>query len=183
MHVFDSLTSFERFLSKKAALAAPTVATAVGEATAVFFASAYETFGDKSKLLLLAPATIKRREYLIATQMPNVGGADSPLLFTGQLRSHLEFFHEGFVGGVGSPDNIMLWQELGTSRIPPRPLLKISVAGAREAGWLVVKHYAAELIDVAAEGGGKLYTTSIGTGGRNILNQNTGAKLRRLPRG
>jgi hypothetical protein len=131
--MFNGLESFSRFLVQRAAAAAPTLSEGVRGAGLIIFAEAYKTFGDLNKLQELAPATIDRREYLM-TLMPTVGGADSPLLFTGKLRSELEFAHEGMMAGVGSPDPIMLWQEMGTAHIPPRPLLRIS---AQTAGWEV----------------------------------------------
>jgi hypothetical protein len=176
--MFAGFGDFERFLAKKSTQVKPALSAAVRDATIVVYAKAYETFGDKSKLQELAPATIRHREYLM-TQIPTVGGSDSPLLFTGKLRSELEWAHEGLIGGVGSPDPIMQWQELGTARIPPRPLLRLSAESAKEAAWLVVRHYAAELIGVAAEGGGNIYTSEIGEG-RNVANMFTGALKKRL---
>lgn len=170
--VFDGLANFGKFLEQRAARANPTLVAGVRAAGMVIYHSAYDTFGDQAKLQELAPATIAHREYLM-TMMPAIGGSDSPLLFTGKLRASLEFFSEGLVAGVGSEDPIMQWQELGTARIPPRPVLRLSAESASAETWLVVRHYAAEMIGVAAEGGGTIYTTEIGEG-RNIVNQYTG---------
>jgi HK97 gp10 family phage protein len=51
--------------------------------------------------------------------------ADTPLLETGEMRDSIEWStsHDGMVGHVGSNNDKAVWQELGTSRIPPRPFL------------------------------------------------------------
>ncbi len=55
------------------------------------------------------------------------GGAESPLLRTGQMEQSIEFDVDGLVGTVGSSDRTMLYQEMGTPfaryPIPPRPVL------------------------------------------------------------
>lgn len=57
------------------------------------------------------------------------GGAESPLLRTGQMRDSIEFSVDGAVGRVGSDDKRALWQELGADSAfgfeptPPRPFL------------------------------------------------------------
>ena len=48
---------------------------------------------------------------------------DSPLLETGALRDSIEHMVIGHSGYVGSNDDKAVWQELGTSRIPPRSFL------------------------------------------------------------
>jgi phage gpG-like protein len=48
---------------------------------------------------------------------------DSPLLETGELRDSIQWNAEGNVGHVGSNLDRAVFQELGTSRIPPRSFL------------------------------------------------------------
>lgn len=70
----------------------------------------------------LQPATIARKAQ-----------GDTPLLETGELRdsiSHVVYPEHGY-GDVGSNDPVAKYQELGTSRIPPRSFLG-SAARARE---------------------------------------------------
>lgn len=61
----------------------------------------------------LAPATLARK--MMAT----------PLLETGELRASIEWSTsaDGLSGAVGSNNDKAVWQELGTSRIPPRSFL------------------------------------------------------------
>ena len=79
----------------------------------------------------LAPRTIAEKQRLGYTGQ--VSETD-PLLRTGQLRDSIgrkvaEDF-EGVVGEVGSDDRIAGYQEMGTSRIPPRPFLTPSMKSA-----------------------------------------------------
>jgi hypothetical protein len=55
----------------------------------------------------------------------------APLLRTGELRDSIEYIVDGNQGAVGSDSPIAVYQELGTSRIPPRSFL-VSAAIASE---------------------------------------------------
>src|SRR6267154_6377660 len=59
----------------------------------------------------LQPATLARK-------MMN-----TPLLETGELRASIEWQSHGLEGAVGSNNDKAVWQELGTSHIPPRSFL------------------------------------------------------------
>jgi hypothetical protein len=54
---------------------------------------------------------------------------NSPLLETGEMRASIEWQAHGLEGAVGSNNDKAVWQELGTSRIPPRSFL---VGAAKE---------------------------------------------------
>jgi phage gpG-like protein len=60
----------------------------------------------------LKPATIARK----AT-------GDSPLLETGEMRDSIEHNVDSHEARIGSNNDKAVWQELGTSRIPPRSFL------------------------------------------------------------
>jgi hypothetical protein len=66
----------------------------------------------------LAPATI-------ADRVDKGFAANEPLLRTGQLRDSIQWTTSasGMEGAVGSNSPNAVWQELGTSRIPPRSFL------------------------------------------------------------
>lgn len=49
--------------------------------------------------------------------------ADEPLLRTGELRGSIEHQANSFEARIGSNEDKAVWQELGTSRIPPRSFL------------------------------------------------------------
>jgi hypothetical protein len=59
----------------------------------------------------LAPSTLAKKS------------ADTPLLESGQLRTSIEWNASSNTGAVGSNLDRAVYQELGTSRIPPRPFL------------------------------------------------------------
>jgi hypothetical protein len=52
---------------------------------------------------------------------------NEPLLRSGELRDSIEREVDHFEATVGSKSEIMLYQELGTQRIPPRPVLGIAL--------------------------------------------------------
>lgn len=57
---------------------------------------------------------------------------NDPLLVTGDLRGNVSSRVEGNMFEVGSPDDIMYWQEYGTSTIPPRPVFGLLLQNERE---------------------------------------------------
>jgi phage gpG-like protein len=59
----------------------------------------------------LSPATLAHKFF------------NTPLLETGEMRASIEWNAEGNQGYVGSNSDKAVWQELGTSKIPPRPFL------------------------------------------------------------
>ena len=65
----------------------------------------------------LAPSTLEHHAAM--------GANDTPLLVTGTLRDSVKHAvsREHLEAAVGSADERMIWQEIGTERIPPRPVL------------------------------------------------------------
>jgi hypothetical protein len=55
-----------------------------------------------------------------------------PLLRTGELRDSIEYTVHGLQGAVGSDSPIAVFQELGTSRIPPRSFLVSSAISSED---------------------------------------------------
>jgi phage gpG-like protein len=51
--------------------------------------------------------------------------ADAPLLRTGEMRESIKYVvtTDGHAAVIGSDDQKMVWHELGTSRMPPRPVM------------------------------------------------------------
>ncbi len=50
-------------------------------------------------------------------------GDYNPLLRTGKLLESIKHHTEEFEAVIGSDDEVMMWQELGTAKIPPRSVL------------------------------------------------------------
>ena len=67
----------------------------------------------------LAPSTVEDR-------VRHGYAPDQPLLREGTLRASIEYTIKGNQGWVGSNLDIAVFQELGTSRIPPRPFLELA---------------------------------------------------------
>jgi HK97 gp10 family phage protein len=88
----------------------------------------------------LAPSTLEKKS------------ANTPLLETGEMRASIQWStsHDGMEGHVGSNNDKAVWQELGTSKSPPRSFL----AGA-------LHHEAPEIVKMA----GKVARATIGPGG------------------
>lgn len=173
---FANLAQFAAFCSQRAAAADPLLSKAVGLAGEGIFLKARALFGDAAELkpsLAASTVTLRTKKQGYYKRPSVTSDPNATLLWTGGLRSSLEFFHAGLVAGVGSPDPVMQWQELGTARIPPRPLLRIASKDASAANWLVVRHYAAAMFTVNMPGGGSQYVASMS--GANIANQFTGA--------
>jgi len=59
----------------------------------------------------LAPSTLARK------------AADTPLLETGEMRDSVDYRADHNTAEIGSDLDKAIWQELGTSRIPPRSFL------------------------------------------------------------
>jgi hypothetical protein len=59
----------------------------------------------------LSPATLAHKFF------------NTPLLETGEMRDSIEWTAHGLEGHVGSNNDKAVWQELGTSKIPPRSFL------------------------------------------------------------
>jgi len=62
-------------------------------------------------------------ESTIAEKERKVFDVPDPLLRTGQLRDSIEMEAAGLTMSVGSTEKIAAYQEMGTSRIPPRPFI------------------------------------------------------------
>ena len=76
--------------------------------------------------------------------------ANEPLLRTGQLRDSIQWTSHGNEGFIGSNDPVAVFQELGTSRIPPRPFLS---GAAAAMGPKIEKMAVRAVLSVMAGGG------------------------------
>lgn len=123
MKEFDSLSAFGRHLERLAAVGEEVTHHLAGEAAKVVQADAQARFGEYQDggsgfpaWANLAPSTVEQRLRLGFTP-------DDPLLRTGGRRDSIEVEQSGSTAVVGSADPVMLYQEQGTNRIPPRPVL------------------------------------------------------------
>lgn len=72
----------------------------------------------------------------------------SPLKRTGEMAEsyHKTLVPEELAVVVSSPEKKALWQEMGTSRIPPRPVLRLALHNALPFGRDVLRKISASLV-------------------------------------
>jgi len=69
---------------------------------------------------------------------------NDPELRTGELRDSISHEIDGETAAVGSTSDIMVYQELGTDRIPPRPVLGPAALRNKESIQKILSHSVAE---------------------------------------
>jgi len=90
----------------------------------------------------LKPSTIARKD-----------GVNTPLLETGEMRDSISWNSDQHEGYVGTDNTKMVWQEFGTSRIPPRPVLGLAAAQNEGKVEKIVEREVARAITAALGGG------------------------------
>lgn len=83
--------------------------------------------GDYPEWAPLAARTVKEKTEL------GYAPPDNPLLREGDMRDSIEHTAQGHEAAIGSNDQIAVYQELGTSRIPARSFLGRAAARTGEA--------------------------------------------------
>lgn len=95
----------------------------------------------------LAPSTVAEK-----TRLGFVGqrSATDPLLRTGTMRDSISAIVSetlfGVTGIVGAEDPKAVWQELGSSRIPPRPFLALAMNNALPGAEVLFGQFAMSLL-------------------------------------
>lgn len=99
----------------------------------------------------LADSTEKQKE--------NAGyPANAPLLATGEMRDSIRREVAGNEAVVGSDEEKMVWHELGTSKMPARPVLGPAAFKNQEAiGKLIGAHVVSAILHGAVVVGGEQY--------------------------
>ena len=125
-----------------AKLAAADVALEVGSEIAL--AKSCAMLSSKAKDLIgvpheewppLAPSTLAHKD-----------GVNTPLLETGEMRDSITWNSDATEGYVGSDNKKLVYNEFGTSRIPPRPVLGLALTqNERKVERLVEKEVAAAI--------------------------------------
>jgi len=111
---------------------------AVGDVT---LKHAQALFGDEQLLAPLQPETVASKARRGAAE------PDAPLIDTGHLRDSLYVEVDGPLVRVGSDDPVMLFHELGTRKMPARPVLQLSVHAARREVRAIVRETAVALTE------------------------------------
>jgi hypothetical protein len=122
MREFDSLAAFARHLERMAA-AGPVVTNRAAKAGAKLIETeAKRRIGEYQDGIGPFGAWPNLAEATVQDRLSKGFTPDDPLLRTGDLRASIDSESEGGAAVVGSPSNIALYQDLGTARIPPRPI-------------------------------------------------------------
>lgn len=123
-----TLEEFAVFLRAAAEQVEPELRVALAATTVAAAESAKGYIGEYQAAAGPVPAWPPLAESTV-TQKIRLGYAppDNPLLRTGEMRDSITTEIEGLVGAVGSDSKIALYQEMGTSKMPPRPFLARAV--------------------------------------------------------
>lgn len=114
-----SLKQFNGHLARALVLVEPSLEVGLAKVGELTQTMAVEYIGhEMTQWPRLAERTIAEK-----TKLGFVGhlSATDPLLRTGKDRDSIKVEVEGLTQVVGSPSKVFLYQEMGTSRIPPRP--------------------------------------------------------------
>ncbi len=122
MKTYQSFGALARALERTAAELPATYTAAMRAGAEAVKSDAQERIGHyQAGWDRLQPQTVAQKSRMQIA--PGGDGGDNPLLRTGGMRASItaESTETGFV--VGSADEVLAYQEIGTSRIPPRPVL------------------------------------------------------------
>lgn len=103
-------------------------------------------FGDEHLLAPLEPSTVEAKARRGAED-PN-----APLIDTGALRDSLYVEVEGPLVAIGSDDPRMIYHELGTRKMPARPVLQLAVVEAEHDVRAIVRETAEALVSTKPRG-------------------------------
>lgn len=76
-----------------------------------------------------------------------------PLLRTGDMRDSIGVEQAGLVVAVGSPEKVAFWQEMGTTKMPPRPFLSLAMRNSLEHAVELMTKTAARLFTPGLQDG------------------------------
>lgn len=131
MKTFNSLGEFATHLRRTAALGDVVTSYATKECAKVIAGDAKARIGSYQDSEGPFPAWANLAEATVADRIAKGFTPDDPLLRTGELRESIGVQVEGHEAQIGTPDQVALYQEVGTSRIPPRPFLGPAAIASR----------------------------------------------------
>ena len=123
MKSFHSLTDLALRLGEIALAQHEMEHAALEKATKIVQERAKEKIGEYQEQAGPFVAWAELAESTKADRVKQGYPEDEPLLRTGALRDSIERNVSGSEGHVGSNSDIAVWQELGTTKIPPRSFL------------------------------------------------------------
>lgn len=120
---FDSLAGFASHLLTLQATEALALRQGLEKAAAAVEATAKSEIGVYQDAVPPFPAWADLSDYTEREKERLGYPLDAPLLRTGELRDSISHEVSGLEAAIGTPSQVMVYQELGTERIPPRPVL------------------------------------------------------------
>lgn len=123
MKEFGDLASFAAHLGAMATVVDRNLHQGLKKVAVVIETRAEAKFGDYQSGVGPFSAWAPLAESTKAERVASGFTPDDPLLRSGSLRDSVEHQVSHLEAIIGSPDERMAWQELGTDKIPPRPVL------------------------------------------------------------
>lgn len=123
MREFTSLGSFGAYLLEAAAREAVALEVGLKKAAEHVEKVARAEFGEYQAAVGSFPAWAELAPATKADRVAQGFSENDPLLRTGELRDSIGNRVSGLEAEIGSDDDVMVYQELGTETIPPRPVL------------------------------------------------------------
>lgn len=123
MKEFTSLGSFGAYLLEAAAKEAVALEIGLKKAAEHVEKVAKAEFGEYQAAVGSFPGWADLAPATKADRVAHGFSENDPLLRTGDLRDSIGHRVAGLEAEIGSDDDVMVYQELGTETIPPRPVL------------------------------------------------------------
>lgn len=123
MREFSSLGEFGVYLLEAAAKEAVALELGLKKAAEHVEKVAKAEFGEYQNAVGSFPAWAELADATKADRVAKGFGENDPLLRTGELRDSIDHRVAGLGAEIGSDDDVMVYQELGTEKMPPRPVL------------------------------------------------------------
>ena len=123
MREFASLGSFAAYLLERDVAVAVALEEGLKKAAEHVEKVAKDEFGEYQPAVGGFPAWAELADSTKAQRVALGYSENDPLLRSGELRDSIGHEVAGLEAVVGSTDDVMVYQELGTETIPPRPVL------------------------------------------------------------
>ena len=120
---FDNLTSFVLHLSAAAVAVRVAERRGLEQAALLIEKDAKAQIGRYQPAVGPFPAWAPLADSTVSDRVHKGYAPDEPELRSGELRDSITHEVAGTEACVGSTSDVMVYQELGTSKIPPRPIL------------------------------------------------------------
>lgn len=150
---FDNLALFALHLAEAAVAVRAFELHALDRAAKLVETAAKAEFGTYQPEVGPFAAWAPLADATVADRVRQGFTPDEPLLRTGALRDSISRQVSGNEALIGSTSDVMLYQELGTSKIPPRPVLGPAAFSNQKAVQALLGESLMHAIEYGASGG------------------------------